>query len=134
MGGSWEARNGQQSGKGCLVAMSKNVSDSIPHFAAHLISKIPPTEFQNLQVTFSTGPTNILTISWNRITVASNNGIILCAGLEASSQQHASVAPSMSFVSSFAFLPQLDNRFPSHGNVTSSTSGWDVFNALILRV
>jgi len=32
-------------------------------------------------VTFSTGPTNILTISWNRITVASNNGIILCAGM-----------------------------------------------------
>jgi hypothetical protein len=50
MGGSWEARNGQQSGKGCLVARSKNVSDSLPRFAAHLMSKIPPMEFQNLQV------------------------------------------------------------------------------------
>ena len=35
MGGSWEARNGQQSGKGCLVARSKNVSDSLPRLAAH---------------------------------------------------------------------------------------------------
>src|SRR5215472_2397862 len=33
MGGSWEARNAQQSGKGCLVARSKNVSDSLPCFA-----------------------------------------------------------------------------------------------------
>ncbi len=34
--------------KGLSCGNEQNVSDSIPRFAAHLISKIPPTEFQNL--------------------------------------------------------------------------------------
>ncbi len=29
--------------------MSKNISGSIPRLVVHLMSKIPPTEFQNLQ-------------------------------------------------------------------------------------
>jgi hypothetical protein len=34
------------------MVISKNVSNSLPHLATHLISKIPPMEFQNLQVVY----------------------------------------------------------------------------------